>query len=106
MLPKTQYARSAGSHIAFQVFGDGPVDLLFAQGWVSHMECQWEFLPFATFLQRLGSIARIITFDKRGVGMSDRVAITQTLEERANDVRAVLDAARSNRTVMLGASEG
>jgi pimeloyl-ACP methyl ester carboxylesterase/DNA-binding NarL/FixJ family response regulator len=106
MLPKTQYARSAGSHIAFQVFGDGPVDLLFAQGWVSHMECQWEFLPFATFLQRLGSIARIITFDKRGVGMSDRVETTQTLEERVNDVRAVLDAAKSNRTVMLGASEG
>lgn len=106
MLPRTQYARSAGSHIAFQVFGDGPVDLLFAQGWVSHMECQWEFLPFATFLQRLGSIARIITFDKRGVGMSDRVETAQTLEERVNDVRAVLDAAGSNRTVMLGASEG
>lgn len=106
MLPKTQYARSAGSHIAFQVFGDGPVDLLFAQGWVSHMECQWEFLPFATFLQRLGSIARIITFDKRGVGMSDRVETMQSLEERVNDVRAVLDAAGSNRTVMLGASEG
>ena len=106
MLPKTQYARSAGSHIAYQVFGDGPVDLLFAQGWVSHMECQWEFLPFATFLHRLGSIARIITFDKRGVGMSDRVDTMQTLEERVNDVRAVLDAAGSNRTVMLGVSEG
>ena len=108
MPPRTQYARSGGVHIAYQVFGDEPLDLVYVPGWVSHVEQAWEEPTLARFLERLGSFARLITFDKRGTGLSDQVPDEQlpTLEERMDDLRAVMDAVGSQRAALLGASEG
>ncbi|MDQ2963473.1 MAG: adenylate/guanylate cyclase domain-containing protein [Pseudomonadota bacterium] len=108
MPPRTQYARSGGVHIAYQVLGDGPLDLAYVPGWVSHVEQAWEDPMLARFLVRLASFARLITFDKRGTGLSDRVPDEQlpTLEERMDDLRAVMDAAGSQRAAVLGVSEG
>ncbi|HEV3240208.1 MAG TPA: adenylate/guanylate cyclase domain-containing protein [Casimicrobiaceae bacterium] len=106
--PRTQYARSAGVHIAYQVLGGGLLDLVYVPGWVSHVEQAWEEPSLARFLERLSSFARFITFDKRGTGLSDRVPDEQlpTLEERMDDQRAVMDAAGSQRAAVLGVSEG
>ena len=93
-LPKTRYAKSGEVHIAYQVLGDGPIDLLWVPGFVSHLEYDWEHPRPARFFRRLASFSRLIRFDKRGTGLSDRVAIA-TLEERMDDVRAVLDATGS-----------
>lgn len=103
MPPRTQYARSAGVHIAYQVFGVGLLDLVYVPGWVSHLEQAWEEPSLARFLERLGSFARVITFDKRGTGLSDRVPDEQlpTLEERMDDLRAVMDAAGSQRAAVV-----
>jgi pimeloyl-ACP methyl ester carboxylesterase len=108
MPPETRYARSGDYHIAYQVVGDGLVDLVLIAGWVSHLEYQWESPAFARLYGRLASFARLILFDKRGVCMSDRVPMHEvpTLEERMDDVRAVMDAIGSERAFLLGASEG
>lgn len=106
--PKTSYARSADSYIAFQEFGDGPRDLVFIPNWISHVELMWEEPSLARFLQRLASFSRVIVFDKRGTGLSDPVPLTEslTLEEWMDDVRVVLDAAESNAAAIIGTSGG
>ena len=106
MVPQTQYARSGDVNIAYQVFGAGPIDLVVVPGWISCIETFWEEPGYARFLQRLGAFARVLLFDKRGTGLSDRVTDTPTLEERMDDVRAVMDAVGSKRAALLGYSEG
>jgi pimeloyl-ACP methyl ester carboxylesterase len=108
MVPETRYARSGDVHIAYQVVGDGPFDLVLVPGWVSHVEEFWNDLDAAYWFRRLASFSRLILFDKRGTGMSDRVPETAlpTLEQRMDDVRAVMDAAGSERAALLGFSEG
>ncbi|MPY89667.1 MAG: alpha/beta fold hydrolase [Luteitalea sp.] len=105
-VPETRYAQSGDVNIAYQVVGDGPFDLVFVMGWVSHLEYFWMEPTFARFLRRLASFSRLILFDKRGTGLSDRVAALPTLEQRMDDVRAVMEAAGSRRAVLLGVSEG
>jgi class 3 adenylate cyclase len=106
--PTTRYARSGNVSIAYQVVGDGPRDLVWVSGWVSHLEAGWDEPRQARFRRRLASFSRLILFDKRGTGMSDRVAERDlpTLEERMDDVRAVMDAAGSERAAIGGQSEG
>lgn len=106
--PRVSYARSGHVNIAYQVIGSGPLDLVFVMGWVSHLELFWAEPSFARFLERLSRMARVILFDKRGTGLSDRVSVTElpTLEQRMDDVRAVMEAAGSSRAVLLGVSEG
>lgn len=104
--PKTQYAKSGDLHIAYQVTGTGPPDLVFVPGFVSHLEYQWEHPESARFLERLSSFSRLIRFDKRGTGLSDRVGGIPTLEQRMDDVRAVMDAVGSERAALFGISEG
>ena len=108
MRPETRYARSGDVNIAYQVVGDGPLDLVYVLGWVSHVELLWEEPASARFLGRLASFSRLILFDKRGTGLSDRVADAElpTLEQRMDDVRAVMDAAGTDRAALLGLSEG
>jgi pimeloyl-ACP methyl ester carboxylesterase len=104
----TRYARSGDVNIAYQVLGDGPLDLVFVMGWVSHLEYFWTEPSFARFLRRLSSFSRLILFDKRGTGLSDRVPLDglPTLEQRMDDVRAVMDAVGSRRAALCGVSEG
>jgi len=104
----TSYALSGGIHVAYQVVGDGPLDLVYVPGWVSNVEVMWEEPRYARFLERLASFGRLITFDKRGTGLSDPVpeGAAPTLEERMDDVRAVMDAVGSERAALLGHSEG
>ena len=106
--PETMYARSGDVNIAYQVIGDAPLDLVFVMGWVSHLEYFWREPSFARFLLRLASFSRLILFDKRGTGLSDHVPINQlpTLEQRMDDVRAVMDAVGSERAALCGVSEG
>ncbi len=108
-MPKTHYAVSTGDvNIAYQVVGDGPLDLVFVMGWVSHLEYFWREPSFARFLMRLASFSRLILFDKRGTGLSDRVPLRElpTLEQRMTDVEAVMGAVGSERAALLGVSEG
>ena len=105
-VPETHYARSGDVNIAYQVVGGGPIDLVFVMGWVSHLEYYWREPSFARFLERLARVSRLILFDKRGTGLSDPVREMPTLEQRMDDVRAVLDAVGSRRAVLLGVSEG
>ncbi|MBI2156556.1 MAG: adenylate/guanylate cyclase domain-containing protein [Candidatus Rokubacteria bacterium] len=107
MIPETKYARSGTLHIAYQVTGHGGADLVFVHGWISHIEHLWEEPSVARFLRRLASFSRLILLDKRGTGLSDPVPLDKlpTLEERMDDVRAVMDAAGSPRAVLLGTSE-
>lgn len=109
MLPETRYVKASdGVSIAYQFFGDGPRDLVWVPGWISHLEVAWEEPTLARFFERLGSFCRLILFDKRGTGLSDRVAESDlpTLETRMGDVLAVCDAIGSERTALLGVSEG
>ncbi|MFN8637581.1 MAG: adenylate/guanylate cyclase domain-containing protein [Chloroflexota bacterium] len=108
MHAETRYARSGDVHIAYQVTGDGPIDLIWITGWVSHLEHFWEYPPAVYCLERLSSFARVIRLDKRGTGLSDRVSISElpTMEQRMDDVRAVMDAVGSERAALLGSSEG
>jgi pimeloyl-ACP methyl ester carboxylesterase len=103
---ETRYALSGQVHIAYQVTGEGPFDLVFVPGFVTHMELQWKMPGFGRFLENLGSFARLIRFDKRGTGMSDPVSGAPSLETRMDDVRAVMDAAGSRRAAFYGLSEG
>jgi pimeloyl-ACP methyl ester carboxylesterase/predicted Ser/Thr protein kinase len=106
--PVVRYARSGDVNIAYQVFGDGPIDLVFVMGWISHLEWFWREPSFARFLRQLGTFARVVLFDKRGTGLSDRVANDRlpTLEQRMDDVRAVMDEIGSRAAVLCGISEG
>jgi class 3 adenylate cyclase len=106
--PETRYARSGDAHIAYQVAGEGPIDLVYVPGWISNVELNWADASYARFLERIASFTRLITFDKRGTGLSDRVPDDRlpTLEQRMDDVRAVMDAAGSERAALLGVSEG
>jgi class 3 adenylate cyclase/pimeloyl-ACP methyl ester carboxylesterase len=106
MPPQTRYARSGEVNIAYQVVGDGPFDLVFVPGFVSHLDLQWADPRIAHFLEKLASFSRLILFDKRGTGLSDPVAGPAPLEDRIDDVRAVMDAAGSERAALLGLSEG
>lgn len=104
--PETRYVKSGGVSVAYQVTGAGPFDLLYVQGWVSNLDYAWESPRLTHVLQRLGSFCRLVRIDKRGTGLSDRNVGFPTLQERADDVRAVLDAIGSRRTVLFGSSEG
>ena len=104
--PKTQYAKSGDVSIAYQVVGDGPIDLIVVPGFISHVELGWESPVAARTFERLASFSRLILFDKRGTGLSDPVTEAPTLEVRMDDVRAVLDAAGSERAALMGVSEG
>lgn len=105
-LPETRYARSGDLHIAYQVMGGGPVDVVLVPGFVSHLDMQLQEPRSARFFERLSSFCRLIRFDKRGTGLSDRVGAMPTLEERMDDVRAVMDDAGSSRVALFGYSEG
>src|SRR6059036_1316430 len=105
-VPPTRYATAGDVSIAYQVVGDGPMDLVLVPGFATHLELQWEAPVTARFFQRLSSFSRLILFDKRGTGMSDAVADVPTLEQRIDDVRAVMDAARSEQAALFGISEG
>ena len=105
MKPETKYARNGDVSIAYQVIGDGPRDLILVPGWVSNLDLFWEDPAAARFFERLASFGRLILFDKRGTGLSDRVEIPP-LEIRMDDVRAVMDAVRSARATLVGYSEG
>jgi pimeloyl-ACP methyl ester carboxylesterase len=106
MLPDTKYAKSGDVNIAYQVTGEGPFDLVLVPGWVSHVENAWEEPSFARFLHRLTSFCRLILLDRRGTGLSDPVAELPTLEQRMDDVRAVMDATGSKKAALFGISEG
>ena len=106
MFTGAKYARSGDVNIAYQVVGEGPIDLVLVLGWVSHLAYAWELPALAAFYNRLSSFSRLILFDKRGCGMSDRVHPLPTLEQRMDDVRAVMDAAGSERAAVMGISEG
>jgi pimeloyl-ACP methyl ester carboxylesterase len=106
VLPETRYARSGDVSIAYQVVGEGPFDLVFVPPFVTHVELWWNLESFAPALRRYASFSRLILFDKRGTGMSDRVSGAPTLETRMDDLRAVLDAAGSSRAAVLASSEG
>ena len=105
-VPETHYARSGDVNIAYQVVGSGPRDLVFIMGWVSHLDYFWAEPSFARFLHRLATFSRLILIDKRGTGLSDRVTALPTLEQRMDDVRAVMDEVGSNYAALLGVSEG
>src|ERR687888_2187944 len=108
MVPETRYAKSGDLNIAYQRVGDGPFDLVYVPGWISNVELMWDEPSHAHALRRLASFARLILFDKRGTGLSDPVPLDRlpTLEERMDDVRAVLDAVGSERPALFGFSEG
>jgi class 3 adenylate cyclase len=105
---ETRYARSGDVSIAYQVVGEGPFDLVYVPGWVSNVELMWDEPDYTAFLERLASFSRLIIFDKRGTGLSDPVPLDRlpTLEQRMDDVRAVMDAVGSDRAALLGHSEG
>src|SRR5436190_19752131 len=103
---ETRYARSGEAHIAYQTVGSGSVDLILLPGAFSHVEPQWGGPSFARFLRRLASFSRLIVFDVRGTGLSDRAAELPTLEEQIDDVLAVLDAVGSERAALFGLSQG
>lgn len=104
--PETRYAQSAGLSIAYQVFGDGPIDLVFIPGFVSNLELTWDWPPLGAFYRAFTPFARVILFDKRGTGLSDRVRLMPTTDERMDDLRAVMDASGCERAAVVGVSEG
>jgi pimeloyl-ACP methyl ester carboxylesterase len=106
VLPETRYALSGDINIAYQVMGDGPVDIVMVPGFVSHVEFTHELTGYTAFLRRLSTFARVVTFDKRGQGLSDRISGAPSLEQRMDDVRAVMDDIGSQRAVVVGFSEG
>lgn len=106
MKPETRFTQVGPVSIAYQVFGDGPVDLVIVPGWISNLDTFWEEPSVVRFFDRLSTFARVILFDKRGTGLSDRVTPSPMLEERMEDVHSVLDAVGSERAALLGYSEG
>src|ERR1700722_12769990 len=105
-LPVTRYAVSGDINISYQVMGTGPLDIIIVPGIVSHVELMHEMIGYTAFLRRLSAFARVVTFDKRGQGLSDRISGAPSLEERMDDVRAVMDDVGSKRAVLFGFSEG
>ncbi|MCA6119940.1 adenylate/guanylate cyclase domain-containing protein [Bradyrhizobium sp. WSM 1738] len=105
-MPETRYALSGDVNIAYQTLGDGPVDIIGVPGLCSHIEFAHEFAGYTTFLRRLSKFARVVTFDKRGQGLSDRIAGAPSLEQRMDDMRAIMDEIGSKRTILMGHSEG
>jgi pimeloyl-ACP methyl ester carboxylesterase/DNA-binding CsgD family transcriptional regulator len=107
-MPDTQYARGGGVALAYQVIGDGPLDIVLVPGMASHIEVLWEQPQWRRFVRRISSLGRFIVFDKRGTGLSDPMApgVAPTLEQRMDDVTAVMDAAGSRKAVLVGISEG
>jgi pimeloyl-ACP methyl ester carboxylesterase len=105
-LPMTRYAMSGDVSVAYQTMGDGPINIIAIPGMISHVEFMHEMPGYTAFLQRLSKFARVITFDKRGQGLSDKISGAPTLEERMDDVQAVLDAVGAQRVALLGFSEG
>jgi pimeloyl-ACP methyl ester carboxylesterase len=103
--PEVRYAQSGDVHIAYQVLGSGDIDLVYVMGWLTNLETYWDEPSYRRFMQRLAGFTRLILFDKRGMGLSDHTAVG-TLEERMDDVRAVMDAVGSERAVLMGISEG
>ena len=101
--PRTHYARSGEIHIAYQVIGDGPIDVVLVDQWFSNVDAMWDFPPLARMLTQLASVCRLIVFDKRGTGLSDPIAVDAlpTIEEWIDDMRAVLDDVGSERTALL-----
>jgi class 3 adenylate cyclase len=106
VLPETRYALSGDANIAYQVMGDGPVDLVLVPGIISHVELAHELPGYTAALRRLSRFARVVTFDKRGQGLSDRISGVPSLEQRMDDVRAVMDSIGSARAILIGFSEG
>lgn len=106
VLPETHYALSGDVNIAYQVMGDGPVDLVLVPGLISHVEFLHELPGYTAALRRLSRFARVVTFDKRGQGLSDRISGAPSLEQRMDDVRAVMDSIGSARAILIGFSEG
>ena len=106
MQPETRYARSGDVHIAYQVFGEGPLNLVFIPPFFSNVEVWWDQPDYTRALLRLGSYAKVLIFDKRGTGMSDRVTELPGMEQRMDDLRAVMDAAGMEQAALLGVSEG
>ncbi len=106
MAPKTQYAKKGDISIAYQVVGDGPIDLVLVNGLVAHMDLLWTEPASAAMLKRLASFSRLVLFDKPGTGLSDPVAGAPTVEQRMEDIEAVMDAAGSERAALIGYSEG
>src|SRR5690242_11639843 len=106
MQPVTRYAKSGESHIAYQVVGNGTFDVVFVPGFISNLDLVWDDPPRGRFLNRIAAYSRLILFDKRGTGLSDRVGGIPGLEQRMDDVRAVMDAAGSERAAIFGISEG
>src|SRR5215467_7083360 len=104
MRPETHYARSGDVSIAYQVVGDGPFDLVVVPGWISNVDFAWEDPLYGDWVRRLTAFSRVILFDKRGTGLSDRDVGDSTLEERMDDLRAVLAAAGSERAAFVGFS--
>jgi len=106
-LPKTRYAKIGEDHVAYQVFGDGPIDVVPQIGWVSHIEAMWDIPAYARYLQRFATFARVIIFDVRGTGLSDPVPLTSlpTLEEWMDDARVVLDAAGSEHAAFVASGD-
>src|SRR5262245_37407043 len=102
---QTHYARSGELNIAYQAVGDGPFDLVFVPGTITHVELDWENPHWASFVERLASFSRVILFDRRGIGLSDRISGVPTLEERIDDLRAVLDAVGSERAALFGSGD-
>lgn len=102
MKPDTKYTKSGDVNIAYQVFGSGSIDLVYIPGWISNIDLMWACSELVHFLNELGKIARIILFDKRGTGLSDRIVEFPTLEERIDDIRAVMDAVDSKKAVLFG----
>src|SRR6202171_4975646 len=105
-LPETRYAVSGDINIAYQTMGSGPVDIIMVPGFVSHVEFAHELAGYTAFLRRLSTFARVVTFDKRGQGLSDRISGAPSLEQRMDDVLAVMDDIGSERAVVMGFSEG
>ena len=105
-MTEIRFARSGDVHVAYRVVGDGPLDLVYAQGSLTHLEVYWELPQFRRYCERLAEFTRLILFDKRGMGMSDRVPGAATLEERMDDIRAIMDDVGSERAAVMGESEG
>ncbi len=106
IVPKTEYTKSGEISIAYQIFGCGDIDLVYVPGWVSNIDCMWACPELVSFFKKLSKTVRIILFDKRGTGLSDRVVELSTLEERMDDINAVMNAANSTKAILFGHSEG
>jgi class 3 adenylate cyclase len=106
-VPEINYARSAdGVHVAYQVLGDGPPDVVYANSFMSHIEVSWDYPPAVRFYERIAAFSRLVLFDRRGTGLSDPIVEHFTMEDRTDDIRAVMDAVDIDRAVLLGSSEG